>query len=160
MKSWTNFECSFETLNTVNNFGNTKYLIFNDRMVRTAKINLVRAPAQILIGNPSICYIDSNQLIYGAIMNQGDDSKIKIVSVNGNVIYVKVEGVAGPNGNYMIGECSRIPANGYFTFDFDNDDGSLSHVHIGHGVINLIPGRPPVQALYDRVMYQLKHKIQ
>ncbi len=155
-KTWVNHECEFYSNNTENNLGNTRYLVASNNMVRTAKVNLIRAPDQVLHDNPSICYIEENSDIYDAVMQQGDDTKITISSVNGNVIIVKVSDVQGPNGNYVLGSCSRIPVNGLCTFDFNNNNGVLTGVHVGHAIMNINHGRPNPRAVFDRVVFEMK----
>ena len=136
--TWTNYECEFFTRNTANEMGDSKYLIVADKMTRTAFINLRRAPGQVCSENPAIAYLDENSKLYEAIMAERDDSMIEIVSVNGDDIVVYVRSPTAP----VFGKCSRKPANGLITFDFRNNNGALSNIHVGHQVTRLTFGRP------------------
>jgi hypothetical protein len=42
----------------------------------------------------------------------------------------------------LFADCTRMPANGLCTFDFHNNLGVLSHIHVGHTVKLLSIGRP------------------
>lgn len=138
-RTWENFECEFFTGNTENARGDSKYLVLKEGMTRTALINFKRAPKQVLTGNPCIAYLKPNSGLLQAIMLETDDSKITIVSVSGDSIVVKVS--RGPMEPF-VGEASRVPANGLATFDFVNENGVLSHIHVGHEVKLLQTGRP------------------
>lgn len=138
-KTWENYECEFFTGNTENSMGDSKYLILSDRMTRTALVNFKRAPDQVLSENPSIAYLDPNGGLYNAIMATPRDSDITIADVNGDRIFVSVK--RGPI-EPLVAEASRKPANGLCTFDFANNNGVLTHIHVGHVVKLLSLGRP------------------
>ena len=138
-KTWENIECEFFTGNTENSMGDSKYLILSNKMTRTALINFKRAPSQVLSENPSIAYLDPTSHLHRVIMETPDDKDIRIADVNGDRIVVGV--TRGPMEPFY-GECSRMPANGLCTFDFKNDNGLLSHIHVGHVVKLLSLGRP------------------
>ena len=137
-KTWENVECEFYTGNTTNTMGDSKYLILRDKMTRTALINFKRAPDQVLSENPAIAYLEPSSQLYQKIMETGDDSKITIADVTGDTITVNV---SAPSGAFT-GNCSRKPANGLSTFDFVNQNGMLSRIHVGHEVKLLSLGRP------------------
>lgn len=42
----------------------------------------------------------------------------------------------------LFADCTRMSANGLCTFDFHNNLGVLSHIHVGHTVKLLTIGRP------------------
>ncbi len=138
-KTWENIECEFFTGNTENSMGDSKYLVLSDKMTRTALINFKRAPNQVLSENPSIAYLDPTSHLHRVIMETPNDDDIRIADVSGDRIFVSV--TRGPMEPF-IGECSRKPANGLSTFDFRNDNGLLSHIHVGHVVKLLSLGRP------------------
>ena len=52
--TWQNVNCTFETLNTLNNLGNSQYTITGNpnRMIRYAPINRFRAPTQVHLDQP------------------------------------------------------------------------------------------------------------
>lgn len=138
-RTWDNYECEFFTGNTENGMGDSKYLILSDKMTRTALVNFKRAPHQVLSENPAIAYLDPGGLLYKVIMATPDDRKITIADVGGDRIFVRVN--RDPL-EPVVAECSRKPANGLCTFDFHNNDGILSHIHVGHVVKLLSLGRP------------------
>jgi len=138
-KTWENYECEFFTGNTTNTMGDSKYLVLTDGMTRTALINFKRAPDQVLSSNPSIAFLDPNSLLLKVIMETPDDGDITIASVEGDRIFVNVN--RGPI-EPVVAECSRKPVNGLVTFDFVNNNGVLSHIHVGHTVKLLSLGRP------------------
>ena len=137
-KTWENYECEFFTGNTANAMGDSKYLILKNKMTRTALINFKRAPDQVLSENPAIAYLDMASTLYDKIMSTSDDKKITIANVEGDTVTVKVDAANGP----FTGNCTRKPANGLCTFDFHNNNGVLSHIHVGHEVKQLSIGRP------------------
>ena len=140
-KTWDNVECEFFTGNTTNNMGDSKYLVLSDKMTRTALINFKRAPNQVVTENPSIAYLDPKGALHGIIMEvpSDRDCDITIAGVDGDRIVVHIlRGVMEP----FVGECSRKPANGLCTFDFRNDNGVLSKIHVGHVVKLLTIGKP------------------
>jgi hypothetical protein len=138
-KTWDNVECEFFTGNTANDMGDSKYIVLQDGMQRTALINFRRAPNQVLSGNPSICYIAPDSHLFDAVYENYRPGAITIASVTGDRILVRVE--RGPIEPFF-GEATRVPANGLSTFDFVNQNGVLSHVHFGHEVKLLSLGRP------------------
>lgn len=146
-KTWANYECRFETVNTENQNGNSQYTVTTNGMTRYAPVNRTRAADQVQTGNPNVCYIDPTSNLYRAVMGQGDDSMIKILNVDGDSIAVKVSGIESQAGgrtvNYVVGQARRVPCNGWCPFDFRNNDGALSYVHIGHAVRNIMPGSTP-----------------
>ena len=144
-KTWENYECEFYTENSTNNLGNSKYLVLKNKMTRTAFVNLRRAPSQVRAESPAIAYLNSNDKLFSIIMNQTDDSKIKIDNVVNDTITVSVE----VGSNLFIGTCSRKPANGLVTFDFVNEDGNLSLIHVGHEVKMLRLGHAKVNDDFD-----------
>jgi hypothetical protein len=139
-KTWENYECTFNTENTSNTLPDSSYFVTRAGMQRAAFVNAGpgRPASQIVSGASSICYLDPNSGLSPAIMQQGDDRKITVTDVVGDTISVRVEGV--PQGGRTDGTCSRVPANGLCTFDFVNNDGALSHIHVGHKVKSLSPG--------------------
>ncbi len=128
-KIWYNHPCIFYTRNTENNYGDSKYTVTLNAMTRFAPVNLLRAPAQVNTGNPSICYLDPKSQLYTRIMRTLDDSKIKIESAVLNIISVNADG--------LIGAAFRKPETDLVTFDFVNNNGVLSHIHVGHKVYRL-----------------------
>ena len=137
-KTWENFACVFYTQNTLNNYGDSKYTVTKDKMTRHAPVNKDRAPDQVNTGSPAIAYLDPKSNLYKAIKAQRDDRKIMIEDVVGDTIRVKVIGVSAVAGaDPFIGDCCRLPANGYHTFDFVNNNGVLSRIHIGHELMQL-----------------------
>jgi hypothetical protein len=90
-------------------------------------INFKRAPNQA-----------PKSVLYKKIMETVEDSKITIAGVDGDTITVNL---SAPSGAFT-GNCSRMPANGLNTFDFANNGGVLSHIHLGHEVKQLSLGRP------------------
>jgi hypothetical protein len=130
-KTWTNVQCRFQTLNTENTRGNSEYRIWTDRMLRNAPINVDRDGAHDQVytfQRRAICYLEPNSLLYELIMRTPDD-RIKIADVVHDDIFVNADGTTLP--------ARRIPAEGLITFDFDNNNGDLSHIHVGHAVLNL-----------------------
>ncbi len=142
-KTWVNFECTFNTANTVNALPDSIYFVTAAGMLRIAYVNIARAQDQLVNIQPSVCYLDADGDLQAAIMSTpyGADHKITVDSVIGDRIRVRVADQPNAGGNY-IGEASRVPGNGMLTFDFKNDNGVLSKVHVGHAVKNLIPGKP------------------
>lgn len=138
-KTFENFECTFFTGNTTNSKGDSRYIVLESGMSRTALVNFKRAPSQVLTGNPSICYLEDDGELNKIIMKTPKDRDITIAGVEGDRIIVSVNR-AGQKP--FVGEASRKPANGLVTFDFVNNDGMLSHIHVGHGVKLLSLGRP------------------
>jgi hypothetical protein len=138
-KTWENYECEFFTGNSENAQGDSKYLVLTSGMNRTALVNFKRAPNQVLSSNPSIAYLDPKGLLCKVIMETPHDEDITIASAEGDRIFVMVN--RGPIEPYL-GECSRKPENGLCTFDFDNENGVLTHIHVGHVVKLLQMGRP------------------
>jgi hypothetical protein len=131
-KTWQNVNCTFETLNTLNEFGNSRYTINGNpnRMQRYAPINTVRAPNQVNFdAAKAVCYLPPGSPTEEEIMNEGNDANITIFSVVGEVILFKLPGLV------MSG--TRIPATGWKVFDCFNNDGILSSIHVGHAVLNL-----------------------
>ncbi len=142
-KTWVNFECTFNTANTVNALPDSIYFVTAGGMLRIAYVNIARAQDQLVNLVPAVCYIDPDGDLHDAIMSTpyGSDHKITIGSVVGDMIRVRVADQPNAGGNY-VGEASRVPGNGLATFDFVNTNGALTGVHVGHQVKNLIPGRP------------------
>ena len=130
--TWENVNCTFETLNTVNNLGNSQYTITGNpnRMVRYAPINRFRAPTQVNFDElKSLCYLQHGCLTEQEIMKEADDNNITIFSVVANTIVFSI-----PGKNLI---ATRIPATGWTVFDCINNDGILSHIHVGHALSNL-----------------------
>ena len=134
-KTWKNYECEFFTDNNTNKYGDSKYLVTSEKMTRTAFVNLKRAPAQVLSENPSIAYLNPNEELFRKIMSTPKDEYITVSEVVGDNIVICVH----PG---FVGACSRKPVETYYTFDFSNRNGVLSHIHVGHGVKRLKLGRP------------------
>lgn len=131
-KTWQNVDCTFQTLNTTNHFGNSKYTITGNPnwMVRHAPVNTVRAPNQVDFNEArDVCYLQPAGSAYDAIMNEPDDQNIAIHSVWGDEIVLKTPG--------LFIKATRIPATGWMVFDCVNTNGILTHIHVGHAVMNL-----------------------
>lgn len=131
-KTWTNVQCRFWTQNIVNKRGNSEYRIWADRILRNAPINMDRIGAQDQVYTfmrKAICYLDPQSQLYSLIMHTPDDDLIKIANVVHDTIYINVDGTSLP--------ASRRPAEGLITFDTVNNNGDLSHIHVGHAVCNL-----------------------
>jgi hypothetical protein len=131
-KTWDNVQCRFSTQNTENDRGNSEYRVWADRLLRNAPINIDRVGAQDQVYNfmrKAICYLDPRSQLLDLIMKTGDDNQIKIASVVLDTIYINVSGTTLP--------ANRRPANGLVTFDAVNNNGDLSHIHVGHEVCNL-----------------------
>ncbi|GAM09406.1 hypothetical protein OR1_01684 [Geobacter sp. OR-1] len=131
-KTWDNVQCRFQTQNTVNKRGNSEYRVWSNRILRCAPINMDRVGAQDQVYNfmlKAICYLVPNSSLYNLIMDTRDDDRIKIDSVVHDYIYINVDGTVLP--------ASRKPAEGLITFDAVNENGDLSHIHVGHAVYNL-----------------------
>lgn len=162
-KTWQNYVCTFETSNTSNTLPDSKYLVTAIEMLRVAFVNAGpgRPPAQIVNRVPSICFLDANSPLKTAIFRQRDDRQITIMAVVGDAIHVKVNGV--PGGSHTIGAASRAPQNGLLTFDFTNNNGVLTHIHVGHAVKNVSPGVNPIdyqnaQQMLNTVLTQVNLK--
>lgn len=148
-KTWKNFECKFNTTNTSNPLPDSAYFVTEDRMVRVAYVNIDpkrKATNQTCSVTEAVCFIDGGGRLYKAIMGQAKDENITVEAVAGDTIRIRVRNYDG-KGRYYIGTAQRIPANGLTTFDFANDDGVLSHVHVGHEVKNLVAGKPSEEDL-------------
>ena len=133
-KTWENVSCRLWTQNTVNDRGNSEYIIFTNRMIRCAPINIDREKAQNQVytfKHKSICYLDPKSHLYGLIkpLSLHERNKIKIDSVAHDDIYLNVFGVVLP--------ASRIPKVGLATFDCINNNGDLNEVHLGHKVCKI-----------------------
>jgi hypothetical protein len=131
-KTWQNVNCTFQTQNTENGFGNSQYTITGNpnRMIRYAPVNQVRAPNQVHFDEArAVCYLQPGSPSYDDIMSEGDDTKITIHSVLGESIVLKTPG--------RFVNATRTPATGWFVFDCFNNDGVLSRIHVGHAIINL-----------------------
>jgi len=128
-KTWLNYPCRFRTKNTVNRRGDSVYTVTHNWVSRYAPINLERGYANPNFGNPSICYIIWASKLHDQIMHTGDDSLITIVGVHLDIIEV--------NANGFRGIAQRKPQEGLTTFDFVNNNGALSHIHIGHQVYDI-----------------------
>jgi hypothetical protein len=137
-KTWMNVTCEFFTGNTANGLGNSKYLVLPNRMTRTAFVNFKRAPAQVCASNPSICYLDRQG--ESIIMKTPDDQNIRIDDVVADEITVGVRDAK--TGAWSSFKCSRKPREGLSTFDFKNDKGVLTAIHVGHEVRQLTVGLP------------------
>lgn len=129
MKTWYNHPCTFLTKNTLNALGDSKYMVLINQMTRFAKINIQRAPSQVNTGNPSVCYLVTNSELYKKIMLTPDDSKITIEKVYNDFIIVNANGYKGLS--------FRKPQLGYTPFDFVNNDGTLSYIHVGHEIYKI-----------------------
>lgn len=130
--TWQNVNCTFQTLNTLNQFGNSQYTITGNpnRMVRYAPINRIRAPDQVNFDEArAVCYLQPGSPSYADIMSEGDDTKITVYTVLGESIVFKAPG--------RFVNATRTPATGWCVFDCFNNNGVLSHIHVGHAVINL-----------------------
>lgn len=134
-KTWNNYECEFYTHNNTNKYGDSKYLVTSEKMTRTAFVNFKRKPDQVLSENPSIAYLNPNEELVKRIMATPNDAYITVSDIVGDNILICVH----PG---FIGTCSRKPFETYYTFDFSNKSGVLSHIHVGHGVMKLKHGRP------------------
>ena len=132
-RTWENRPCTFYTANTTNNLGDSRYTVTRTMMTRYAPVNTHRAPDQVNTSNPSIAYLDPNSELYRRVMAQGDDRKITVKNVINDVALIEVY----PS---YIGYCSLKPVETYCTFDFVNDDGVLSDIHVGHAVKKLTVG--------------------
>jgi hypothetical protein len=162
-RTWENYECSFNTDNNSNTLPDSKYVVTRNGMRRAAFVNMGpnRDVNQVISGNPAICYLDPSSLLDTAVHYQGDDDLITVVNVLRDFIEIKVEDY--PQGSSTIGIAFRVARNGLRTFDFGNNDGVLSHVHVGHIVKNLAAGPDPngMQGMRDEliaVSAQVAHK--
>lgn len=133
--TWENRECTFYTANTTNNLGDSKYTVTKALMSRYAPVNTHRKPSQVNTSNPSIAYLDPNGEMYRRVMAERDDRKITVKNVINDVALIEVH----PG---YVGYCSLKPVETYNTFDFVNNDGVLTHVHVGHAVKKLKVGAP------------------
>ena len=93
-KVWKNVNCTFQTLNTVNQFGNSQYSITGNpnRMQRYAPINNGpgRNPNQVHFNQPkAVCYLQPGSFSETWIMNMSHDHDITIFSVLGETIALK-----------------------------------------------------------------------
>ena len=127
--TWSNVVCSFQTRNEENTNGNSTYNVTADNMTRFAPVNAQRAPNQVQTGNPNICYLDPNGETYRRVMQTRNDSDITIANVQGDDITVVVQ--------TFVGNAFRRPRLLFCPFDFVNNDGTLTHIHIGHPVCGL-----------------------
>jgi len=128
-KTWLNHPCTFRTKNTVNRMGDSKYTVTHNAVNRFAPINLARGYASPNFSNPSICYIVTGSALHDQIMHTGDDRLITIEGVHLDIIEV--------NANGLKGLAQRKPQEGLTTFDFVNNNGALSHIHVGHQVYDI-----------------------
>lgn len=135
-KTWKNRECTFHTANNTNKYGDSKYTVTKDKMKRHAPVNTTRAPNQVNTSNPSIAYLDPNSELYRRIMKERDDSKITVKEV------IEEKDVAMIELTGFVAACSLKPIETYNTFDFVNNDGVLSNIHVGHAVKDLTLGTP------------------
>ena len=130
--TWQNVNCSFQTLNTLNQFGNSQYIITGNpnRMQRHAPINTVRAPNQVHFDEArAVCYLQPGSASHDDIMHETIDANVTVFSVLGESIVFKIP------GRYL--NATRTPATGWVVFDCFNNNGVLTHIHIGHALINL-----------------------
>jgi hypothetical protein len=144
-RAWKNHPCTFNTINTLNTFGNSSYVVTEDSVTRNAPINRDRAPGQVdnRALTRAICYLDTTGKLFKLVEREPEDSNITIHDVKGDQIWVKVhtmlkdgEGAllgVDPETEYY-GIASRVPVSGHCTFDFENKNGVLSGIHIGHKV--------------------------
>lgn len=133
-KTWLNYACTFYTSNTENNLGDSRYVVTSNSVVRHAPINRARSPDQVNSTHGAICYLVPGSNLYKEIMGEIDDRKITVAMVDGDRIHISLQ--RGPI-EPLVCECTRKPANGLVTFDFDNTNGVLSHIHVGHKVHSL-----------------------
>ena len=130
-KIWYNHPCRFSTKNTLNQLGNSHYSVLITSMTRFAPININRASNQVNTGNPSICYLIPNSKLYDRIMHTTDDSKITIENVILDSIIV--------NADNFKGLALRKPQKGFVPFDFVNNGGTLTSIHVGHEIHEFLP---------------------
>jgi len=135
---WDNPVCTFQTLNTVNNEGNSWYFVFADKVNRYAPINNIRDPQDVRSEKSSICYLHGTSVLYHAIAQKHHhhSGDIHLVEVIGKFIKFRVDNYPA-NGQSITGFCCCQPANGMRTFDFDNFQGDIDNLHHGHAIINL-----------------------
>lgn len=132
-KTWDNVPCRFWTKNTVNKRGNSEYRVFTNRMIRHAPVNVDRDGAKdqvFTFKRRAICYLDPGSQLLRLIMRTLDDNQVKIDSVAGDSIWVQV--------GRVVREASRRPQVGLATFDFVNNNGDLSGIHVGHQIDKLV----------------------
>ena len=133
-KTWQNVNCTFQTLNTENNLGNSQYTITGNpnRLVRYAPVNTFRAPNQVNFDvAKSVCYLQPAGDAYKAIMGDSRDWKFSVEDVAGNDILFRYE------GNIL--RATRQPATGWQVFDLKvTDEGTVFDTHVGHKLINLV----------------------
>lgn len=134
-KTWANHPCTFYTKNTLNTHGDSRYVITGDRVNRHAPINKDRSPGQVNSEHGSIAYLVKGSNLLKEIMHEPDDAMITIAAVTGDRIYVSIK--RGPI-EPLVCECARKPSNGLIPFDFNNKEGVLSHIHVGHEIHSLM----------------------
>jgi hypothetical protein len=134
-KTWFNYICKFQTYNDANPNGNSTYTVWPTGIYRDALINLAkdRDPSQVMNYNEgrSICYTP-DQEVWNKIYDAAAANQWQVDNVIGNVIHIHT-----PSGCL---NTSRIPAIGYLVMDFENNDGSLSHLHPGHRIFQFVQG--------------------
>jgi len=131
-KTWFNYPCRFSTSNTENQLGNSAYQVTLTGMTRFAPVNTNRAPNQLNTGNPNICYVAMDSELYTRIMRipSDRDDLITIKNVILDSIIV--------NADAFNGLAFRKPQIGFCPFDFVNDNGTLSLVHVGHQICRFL----------------------
>lgn len=135
MARWKNFECEFSSLNTKNEFGNSRYYVWEDLILRNAPINKLRAPDQVLNTAHYIAYIrpaDCQRFM------RSDETKL--LSMAGDVA---VFSATSDNGKETF-TASRIPTPGCRPFEFNLSHGVIAWEHAGSPIVELKKGRPGI----------------
>ena len=140
-KTWRNYKCTFETHNTSNDKGDSRYIVTESDFVRLAAVNLGtdegrQRPVKQAITNVqgrAICYLKPGSVLSEWIM-ESEDNDPTVDVVNRDLIIMKM----GNGNNAAVGVAYRKPMVGYLTFDFGNANGTLSSIHVGHAVSRIL----------------------
>ncbi|AOW20146.1 hypothetical protein [Urechidicola croceus] len=131
-KLWDNLEQVFETKNTLNNNGNSKYTVKSPLgLIRYAPINKEREPNQVHNDKPNaqVCFFDKTSQT--EFSKQRKNSEVTAVT-NGDEVTLTTKNRQTDENNVFIASLNHQSGKFATDFDYNDDKKMITRFHPGH----------------------------
>ncbi|WP_340608632.1 hypothetical protein [Xenorhabdus bharatensis] len=135
MNNWTNYECKLTTKNSLNDFGNSTYFVYEDCIVRKAPINRERRPNKTESFHTHITYLNPNCFHERELLKKKAEVQL-LYTTDISIVFLVCSGIE----NIHI-TAYKNPEIGWFPFDFVYSNGRVLRRHLGHKILDINPGR-------------------